>query len=226
MKLFRYFEDWNWFERIWLFAFTALNIYLFFLWDDTWIGLIASLTGMMSVILDAKGKMSNYYYGFINIIAYAYVSFENRYYGDFMLNAFYYLPMQFIGIFTWRRKLNKNKTIIVKKMSLVEKLVWLLLTIDAIYLYGLFLQYINGRAPFTDSATVVLSVIAMILLVRRAPEQWILWIVADVISIYLWVKLFLQDGSNISMVIMWTAFLINAVYGYYNWLKLGRENDK
>lgn len=53
-----YFKDWNLSEKIWLFTFTAVNLYLFFAWHDTWIGLTASITGMLCVVLTAKGKIS------------------------------------------------------------------------------------------------------------------------------------------------------------------------
>ena len=98
----KYFTDWNLFEKIWLLTFTAVNIYLFFSWGDTWIGLTASLTGMLCVVLTAKAKMSSFYWGLINIFSYSYVAYQSAYYGDVMLNLLYFLPMTFFGIYFWR----------------------------------------------------------------------------------------------------------------------------
>jgi len=221
-----YFKDWNLYERIWLFAFTAVNIWLFFVWHDSWIGLTASLTGMICVILVAKGKISNYYFGFVNIVAYAYVAYQNKYYGDFMLNAYFYFPMQFVGLYFWIKHRNKQKTkddVSVNYLGLKEKISWFMVSVAAIFVYGLYLQHITGRLPFVDSTTTILSIVATILMTRRVTEQWLLWIVVDVVSIYMWVYRIIQGSSDISMIVMWTAFLVNAVYGYYNWRKLEKE---
>src|SRR3989344_8673386 len=81
------FKDWNLFEKIWIITFTLVNIYLFFSWGDTWIGLTASLTGMLCVVLTAKGKISSFYWGLINIFAYSYVAYQSAYYGDVLLRS-------------------------------------------------------------------------------------------------------------------------------------------
>jgi nicotinamide mononucleotide transporter len=221
-----YFRDWSSFERTWLLLFTALNIGLFFAWDDSLIGLIASLTGMLCVILTAKGKISNYYFGIINCIAYAYVAYSQRYYGEVLLNILYYLPMSFVGIYCWKQHVNKKKTnddVIVRWFTWKQQLMWLAITILGTLGVGLFLRYIQSDLPFIGAFTVILSIIAMILTVQRASEQWILWIIVDVVTVYMWFVAFAADGGDVSMLVMWTAFLTNAIYGLYNWNKLAKE---
>jgi nicotinamide mononucleotide transporter len=66
----------------------------------------------------------------------------------------------------------------------------------------------------------------MILTVRRAREQWIIWIVEDIIEVGMWVYVLVTTGTNVSMVLMWTAYLTNAVYGWYNWKKLEHQEAK
>jgi nicotinamide riboside transporter PnuC len=85
----RYFVDWTLYEKIWLSAFTLITIGLFFAWHDTWIGLVASLSGMLCVVLAAKGKISNYYIGIINILFYSYAAYLNKYYGEVQLNMLF-----------------------------------------------------------------------------------------------------------------------------------------
>ena len=68
------FKEWTWFERIWLMVFTAINVYLYVQWDSGLIGLISSMTGMLCVVLVAKGKISNFLFGIINTATYAYIS--------------------------------------------------------------------------------------------------------------------------------------------------------
>lgn len=222
------YDDWNLFEKSWLIIFTITNLILFYLWQDTWLGLLASLTGMLTVVLVAKGKISNYYFGIINVIAYAYIAYQNRYFGEFMLNAFYFLPIQFIGLYYWLKHRNKNKTIddvVVRSLSKNEKVIWGIITIFATIVYGLVLVQLGNTLPFVDSSTTILSIIAMILMVKRTTEQWLLWIIVDIISIFMWMHIILQGGNEITMVVMWTAYLVNAIYGYYNWKQL-EKNQK
>ncbi|MBR9703833.1 nicotinamide mononucleotide transporter [Candidatus Pacearchaeota archaeon] len=231
MKIIKdYFKQWTLFEKIWLISFTLINIYLFFAWGDTIIGLVTSLTGMVCVVLVAKGKISNYYFGIINVVLYAFIAFQSRYYGEVMLNLIYFLPMQFIGLYFWKKFSNKTKSkddVIVKHLSTFERLIWTLISVNVVVFYGLFLKYLGGTLPFVDSASTVLSVIAMILMVRRVTEQWILWIVIDIVSVYMWFYILLQGGNDISMLVMWSAYLVNAIYGYFNWRKIERlQNGK
>ena len=225
----KYFGDWNGFEKIWLFAFTLINIYLFFAWEDSVIGLITSLTGMICVVLVAKGKISNYYFGIVNVLLYAYIAYQSQYYGEVMLNALYFLPMQFVGLYYWRKHSNKKKgkdDVGVKHLDKRERFIWGMLSVVGVVAYGVFLKYLGGTLPFIDSASTVLSVIAMILMVKRVSEQWLLWIAIDVVSIYMWFYVLMQGGNDVSMLVMWSAYLVNAIYGYYNWKKLeAKQND-
>ncbi|MBU2590335.1 MAG: nicotinamide riboside transporter PnuC [Nanoarchaeota archaeon] len=224
---FNYFVEWNLFEKIWLLVFTVINIYLFFVWQDSWIGLIASLTGMLCVVLTAKAKISSFYFGLINIFAYSYVAYQSRYFGDVMLNMLYFLPMTFIGIYFWRKHLKNNKKgeVVVKSLTWKKRFMWFGASIVLLTLYGLILMMIKGTLPFIDSATTVFSIIATIMLNKRLTEQWFFWIVVDVLSIIMWAYIFIKSSGDVSMLVMWSAFLVNAVYGLYNWKKIERKQN-
>jgi len=218
-------RDWTLFEKLWLLIFTAVNVYLFFAWSDSLIGLISSITGMLCVVLVAKGKISNYYFGIIQTSTYAYISYGYGLYGEAMLNGLFYLPVQFIGIYLW----NKHRTeqgvrgedVKVKRLSKAGWIYTISIAVILIIGYGFFLKYLGGNNIWTDSATNVLSVMAQILMLKRFAEQWLLWISVNILSIYLWISaLVSQGGNDFSMLVMWTAFLVNSIYGYINWRKL------
>jgi len=221
-----FFKDWTLFQKVWLLTFTIINIYLYFAWKDTTIGLFASLTGMMCVVLTAKGKISSYYFGLINVILYAYIAYQSKYYGEVMLNALYFLPMQFVGWYMWSKYKDEDKTsddVVVSSLSNKERITWLIISIVGVIAYGLVLKVIKGSLPFVDATSTVLSVIAMILLVKRVSEQWLLWIIVDVVSVIMWVVAAIKGAGQASMIVMWSAFLVNAIYGYYNWKQLEKK---
>lgn len=224
-KIRNYSKQWTLFEKAWLLIFTLVNIYLFFAWNDTWVGLTASLSGMLCVVLTAKGKISSFYFGLINIFTYSYVAYKSDYYGDVMLNLLYFLPMTFFGIYYWKRNLlQENESVLVRSLGWKKKIYWFIFSLVFVFAYGLFLQWLNGTLPFVDSVTTVFSIVATIMLTKRLTDQWFYWIMVDVWSIVMWAYIFLRDGNDATVLVMWVAFLVNAVYGLYNWKKM--EGDQ
>ena len=74
--------------------------------------------------------------------------------------------------------------------------------------------------PYKDSATTVLSVIAMLLMVRAFMEQWVLWVVVNTISIIMWIIAWMRGDAHAAlMVIMWMFYLANSVNGWRIWNK-------
>jgi nicotinamide mononucleotide transporter len=218
-------KNWTRFEIGWLFTFTLINIYLFFAWSDSLLGLISSISGMLCVVLVAKGKIANYYFGIVQTLTYAYIAYGYGLYGEVMLNALFYFPVQFIGIYMWKKNKTEHgvKGEDVRISSLTRK-GWFYTLVSIIILtigYGFFLKYLGGNLVWTDSATNVLSIAAQILMLKRYTEQWLLWISVNVLSIFLWLgALISQGGNDFSMLVMWSAFLVNSIYGYVNWRKL------
>lgn len=225
------FKNWTRFEIGWLLTFTMVNIYLFFAWEDSLIGLISSISGMLCVVLVAKGKIANYYFGIVQTLTYAFIAYGYALYGEVMLNALFYFPVQFIGIYLWK----KNKTVQALEgedvtVQSLTKNGWMYTIVSIVILtaaYGLFLKYLGGKLVWTDSATNVLSIAAQILMLKRYTEQWLLWISVNILSIFLWITaLVTQGGNDFSMLVMWSAFLVNSIYGYINWRKLYNKQLK
>ncbi|MBK3495692.1 nicotinamide mononucleotide transporter [Viridibacillus sp. YIM B01967] len=220
-------KDWTLFEKLWLTSFTLINIYLFFAWDDTLLGLISSITGMLCVVLVAKGKMSNYYFGMIQTSTYAYISYTYGLYGEAMLNGLFYFPIQFIGLYMWNKHKVKDDVIgedvEVKRLTKKGWITVITISIVASLIYAELLSLINAQQVRIDSMAVVLSIIAQFLMIKRYAEQWIMWIVVNALSVVLWVVTLTQSGGNDwSMLVMWIAFLFNSVFGYYNWIKMSK----
>lgn len=223
-------KDWTLFEKTWLVVFTLINLFLFFAWDDTLPGLIVSLSGMLCVVLVAKGKISNYYFGMIQTSIYAYIAFTYGLYGEAMLNGLFYFPIQFIGLYLWTKNKNakkgqsiKGEDIEVKRLNGKQWALLVVIIVVTTVLYAQFLDYLSGRSVWLDSVTNVLSISAQILMLKRYAEQWVLWIVVNALTIALWIITLITTGGNdFTVLVMWTAFLINSIYGYVNWVRLSK----
>lgn len=219
------FKDWTKFEKCWLIISVTLLIIASYLWKSPWYGFVASITGMVCVVLAAKGRISTYVWGIVNCIFYAYVAYGWQLYGEVMLNMLYFLPMQFVGFYFWNKKEAKDPNIKggvkVKFLTNYDRIGLAILSIISVVLFRTILEIMVGNLTWYDSISTVLSIIAMILLAKAYMEQWILWIVVDIVSIIMWFIVVFKQGSNdIGVLIMWTAFLINAIYGFYNWIKM------
>ena len=190
-----------------------------------YIELIAGVVTVISVVLVAYRSKLNYFFGIIAVILYGYIAYVFTNTGEWMLNWIIYLPLNIIGIMLWRSKIN-NKQVIVKKLSKKYFLFIIILLILCTNLYAIFLlhsqelfygkmihQYHISKF-YIDAFTTISSIFAMILMILRFKEQWILWILINIFTIILWCITF-----NITMIVMWSTLLLNSLYGYYNWNK-------
>lgn len=212
-------KGWKTIELLWMFlatlTITSLSIY----WKDTYLGIISSVTGVLCVICTAKGKLSAYVFGTINCALYAYIAYKAGFYGETMLNALYYLPLQFYGFYVWKKNMNEETNEVNKKSMGSKQKIWLFtVVIVATIIYGYILKLINGNLPFIDALSTVVSVVAMIISIKMYAEQWILWIVVDIVTVFMWgYTFFIQGSESIATLLMWAVYLLNAIFAYVKW---------
>jgi nicotinamide mononucleotide transporter len=189
------------------------------------LGIIAAVSGLLCVVLVAKASIYNYIFGVINVSLYAYISYKSSIYGDAALNALYYFPMQFVGWFSWKKNSQESDKSIVagKLMTNKERLFWSIVSVVSVIIGGIILKYLSDPQPYKDSATTLLSIIATYLMVKAYAEQWVLWIIINIISIIMWTILAI-DGDEHSglMVIMWIFYLANSINGLRVWMKISK----
>ena len=225
------FKDWTIFEKIWLFVATVVIIGLSLLWDETLLGFIASITGVICVVLAAKGKILNYIFGVINAATYGYVAYTYGLYGEAQLNWIFYVPLQFVGFALWykhRKKAEELKIngedIHARRLTVKMWVILGLLIVISYVAYSFYLSEIGSNLARLDGLAVVLSIFANFLMIFRFTEQWLLWITVNVLTVILWIVVLVKSGGNDWTVLaMWVAFFINAIYGYRNWLKISKK---
>ena len=136
-----------------------------------------------------------------------------------MLNILYYLPSQFIGYYLWNKHINKeNDKVEGNKLNITKSILLVLVCAIGIFLYKELLDILGGNGTLLDSASTTISVFANLLMMLRYREQWLLWIIIDVITVVMWLM-----AKDFVMVTMWSVYLVNAFYGYYNWSKISKE---
>ncbi|MBQ7222642.1 MAG: nicotinamide mononucleotide transporter [Bacteroidales bacterium] len=191
------------------------------------LGIIASITGVVCVVLCAKGNILNYAFGLVNVTIYAWISFKAQLYGDAALNALYYFPMNIIGWLSWnnRRQIADETKVKARRMTPGQRVLLTGVCVVTVAVCGIILSKVGDPQPYKDSATTMLSIIAMFLMVRAFMEQWALWILTNVISVAMWIILTVRGDSHaVMMVIMYVFYTINSINGLVQWKKLA-AND-
>ena len=137
------------------------------------VGSIAAVAGVLCVVLVAKGSIWNYLFGLVNVSMYAYISYKASLYGDAGLNALYYLPMQFIGWWQWRKRgaaVSESESggsgvqVKARRFTWRQRSFLAVGCIAAVVAGGFILDYFGDPQPFKDSTTTVLSIVAQALM--------------------------------------------------------------
>ena len=208
------------FEKIYMLLMLLIQIIVFIINPDSILNIIAGISGVISVVLCAKGKISFYYVGFIQTITYLVISLQEHFYGEVIENIFYLVTM-IIGIFIWKKNLTKNedgtKQISAKNLSIKQLVIMIILTIISTIIIGYLLTLIDSRQAYIDAATNVIAVIAQLLMIKGYKEQWLWWFFVNVLCLVMWFRV-----GNMSMVFMYIAWIVNCCYGWINYNKLNK----
>lgn len=251
------------FEQIWLLGFSLIILIMTVvfslqgtIWTDpfsiilNWvIAPVSALSGVICVVLVARGSIHNYSFGLVNSFSYGLIAWLSGYYGDWILNWFFFVPTQFLILLFWRGKIRKDSKDIVrmKKLSLLQIIGLVIIGVVASIIFGiillqvdfwfvnimkrnesiyLILQLMFGLAligPIFDAASEVLQISAQILCIKRYAEQWPLWMATNVLSIIMWISVIVIEPSSlpwaVPTLVMWIAYLVNSFYGTRVWFR-------
>ena len=220
-RIVRYMSLFQWLEVL---AIIGITVYFALTnTQDPWwyilIDAVTAITGVFCVVLCAGGKRSQYYWGFVNILGYVVISFIGKLYGEVMLNALYYLPLQFVGLYVWgKHQSGQDDQVEGQRLKPWMIIAGALVIAGAVMLYERVLHALGGEITMLDSMSTVISVVANALMVLRYREQWLLWIVVDVVTVVIWAL-----AGDLIMTAMWAVYLVNACYGWYMWTRMSQK---
>jgi nicotinamide mononucleotide transporter len=181
----------------------------------------ANAFNLLSVFLAYKNSIHTWWTGIIAVALFAILFFEVSLYADVTLQI-YFLITSAYGWWNWvYGDQSKNQLPITRttKSRLLPYIIGSLL-VYAGYSYLLH-AFTDASYPFIDSIVLVASVMGQFLLMERKLENWCFWLLVDLIA----VPLFLSKELYLTALIYF-AFLINAILGLYNWIKIYRmENE-
>lgn len=212
------------------------------------IAAVGTVMGVLNSVLSANGNIWAFLFGVLDVVLCSIVYFENGVMGTFAMHVLYFLPMQFVGLWQWRKRGASGKPdesgemakVKARKLTLRQ---WLyvagafvagtalcygiLHAVDMARLRGGEIASIDSQKILLDAAVVVLNIIGQALMSMAFTEQWYVWTFVNVFSIMLWTNRLLGQGAGASalvMVVKYSFYLLNSLNGIRIWLRLSRES--
>ncbi len=213
-------QGWKNYEVIGLFAVLIFIFVNAIFTKDNPIAVCSAVCGILYTTIAGKGKISCYFFGLLGSWCYIWLSFKNALWGNMLLYLCYYIPMQVLGIFKWRKHLeSKSREIIKTHLSMPERAKLVIIGVLGCIATSFILAYFNDKSPVIDGITTFLSILGMYLTVRRCIEQWVIWMVVNGLSFIMWTNIVIKGEHAYSTVIMWGTYFVLAVYFYFTWHK-------
>ncbi len=192
--------------------------------------ILGTLTGLIYLWLEYKASIHLWIVGVIMPAIYIVVYYEAGLYADFGINI-YYLLAALYGWWEWKQSTpstppnNQAPAIQNFHHGAAPVTRWCALIGTTVLLFAgiawILLRFTDSTVPCLDAFTTALSITAMWMLAKRYVEQWLVWIVVDVVSagLYVYKDLYFTAG-------LYLLYALIAVFGYRKWKQLLQTSSR
>lgn len=183
---------------------------------DVILEIVAVVFGFLSVWYSKKNNILVFPTGIISTVIFVYLLLKWELLGDMMINAYYFI-MSIYGWYIWSRKNDVNQITPISKTTTNEKKISVIIFIATLLfvfvVYNAFGKFTSWVA-YCDTITTAIFFVGMWLMARRKIENWLFWIVGDIIS----VPLYFYKGFTFTS-FQYLGFTFIAIFGYLAWKK-------
>lgn len=187
------------------------------------LSLISSMLGGICLIFLAKGDYFGHIISIIFSITYIIIAYQCKYYGEIFIYLILMIPLSIISIIVWKKNQAKEHVVKVKKITKKDTLLIIIITILMGIIFYFILKALKTNNLIISTISVMTSLSASILSIKRTPYYAIMYIVNDLVLITMWTLITIDDFSYLPNVICFITFLINDIYALINWKKLEKE---
>ncbi len=191
---------------------------------ENYLILIASLVGVTSLILNAKGNPAGQALMIVFSLLYGIISYGFSYYGEMLTYLCMTMPMAIFALISWMRNpyCGKRSEVKVNTLKKAETAVIFPLTAGVTFIFYFILRYFNTANIFPSTLSVATSFLAVYLTFRRSPLYALAYAANDAVLILLWILASLENTCYISVTVCFAVFLVNDMYGFFNWRRIKR----
>ena len=183
---------------------------------DITLEIVAVIFGFLSVWFSKQNKIWVFPAGMISTLIFVYLLFKWELLGDMLINGYYFI-MSIYGWYIWTRKVDKTHVNQISTTTFKEKKISIVLFIAALLFVFIIYQKFDkwtSWVAYIDTITTAIFFVGMWLMAKRKIENWIFWIVGDLIS----VPLYLYKGFTFTS-FQYFGFTFIAIFGYLAWKK-------
>jgi nicotinamide mononucleotide transporter len=179
---------------------------------ETYIEYTAVVFGVIYVLLASRGNVWCWLAGIISSALYIYINLTHQLFQDAILQT-YYVVVGFYGWWLWNKK-GIAEEISINSFSLQQnlKLIFFGTLLAPVLGYGF--SKLGNSLSYFDSAVTVFSFIATYLTAKKVLENWLYWIVIDLLAAVMYLIKDLRATSC-----LYLFFSVLAIYGYFEWKK-------
>lgn len=212
---------------IWTAAILFITVSFLIFDRNNFMTLAASVIGVTSIIINAKGHPLGQLLMLFFAAVYGYISFSFHYYGEMMTYLGMTAPMALFSLIAWLRNPFKdgNAEVRVNHLSVLEVAFMSLLTCLVTIIFYFILRYFNTANLIPSTISVTTSFAAVYLTFRRSAFFSLLYAANDIVLIVLWTLAAMTDSSYISVLICFAMFLVSDIYGFISWLKMKKRQE-
>lgn len=187
--------------------------------QTTLLEFIATTMGVASVTFSMMRRILVYPTGIVSVSIYIYLTATNKLYADAGVN-FYYLIMSIYGWYNWTTGEMDASQIKVAVNNHKENLISLMiLVVSFITLSQVLSHFTDSDVPYWDAATTSFAIVGMWLMAQKKLENWIAWIITDLLS----VPLYYHKGLVFTS-LQFLIFTILATWGFFIWRGILNRN--
>jgi nicotinamide mononucleotide transporter len=183
---------------------------------DIVLEITAVVFGFLSVWFSKQNKIWVFPTGMISTSIFVYLLLKWGLLGDMMINGYYFI-MSVYGWYVWTRKIDDTQVTQISKINFKEKkisvAIFFATLLFVFVIYKTFDKWSDWVA-YADTITTAIFFVGMWLMAKRKIENWIFWIIGDIIS----VPLYLYKGFTFTS-FQYLGFTFIAIFGYLAWKK-------
>ena len=207
----------------------VLILVSFFIFDrENYLTLAASLIGVTSLILSAKGNPFGQFLMITFSALYGIISFTFSYYGEMLTYLGMTMPMAVFALISWlKNPYNGNKAEVkVNRLKIKEFVFMILMAVVITGIFYFILAAFHTANLALSTISVTTSFIAVYLTFKRSPFYAVAYAANDVVLIILWTLATLVNITYLSVIICFVMFLVNDIYGFINWSKMQKRQEE
>ncbi|QXP56947.1 nicotinamide mononucleotide transporter [Cellulophaga sp. HaHa_2_95] len=183
--------------------------------------IVAVIFGLLSVVFSKQNNILVYPAGMFSTAIFVYLLAIWGLLGDMMINVYYFI-MSVYGWYVWTRKVDNEHTTPISKTTVKEHKIAAIIFFSTIVfvfvVYQIFDKWTSWTA-YVDTVTTAIFFVGMWLMAKRKVENWLYWIIGDIIS----VPLYFYKGFTFTS-LQYLIFTFIAIFGYAAWKKTLNKN--